>query len=337
MPELTLRGIVASLRAAPSWQRKNEISLLGEGLVPHAPVIDGKPVLVGDDTAAIETPDGYLLLAAEMMYPPLVQSDPYNAGKYSVLANANDVYAMGGYPLALVDVILAQNTDGAAEILQGLRDGCSRYGFPLVGGHLTANGDFNSVAACILGRAKRLLSGFNAKPGDVLLHATGLTGSFHPRFAFWDCSAHRSDSELRQDLAVLPTIAEAGWCDACRDVSMAGILGSTLMLLEPSGVGAVIDLDAIPRPAEASGRLLDWLLAFPSYGFILSVRPEHSEAVKSAFAVRSITCAAIGEVTASRRVVLRDGDEEELLWELDSEPFIGFSLSPHQRGIAIRR
>lgn len=337
MLDRTLDHLVEALRAAPSWQRKKEISLLSEGLLPLAPIIDGRPVLVGDDTAAIEVEDGYLLLAAEVMFPPLVQSNPYQAGKYAVLANANDVYAMGGFPLALVDVVLARDTEGAAEVLRGLRDGCARYGFPIVGGHLTATGDCTSVAACILGKAKRVLSSFNAKPGDVLLHATGMSGVFHPQFAFWDCSAHRSDADLRQDLAVLPAIAEAGWCDACRDVSMAGVLGSTLMLLEPSGVGATIDLDAIRIPADAADRRLDWLLAFPSYGFILSVRPHHVAAVQSAFAARSIACPRIGEVTDSHHVILREGDREAVLWDLASESFTGFSPHAVDNGLVVRR
>ena len=59
------------------------------------------------------------MLAAEIMFPPLVKANPYQAGLYAVLTNANDVYAMGGYPIALVDVILAEDTDGAAEVCEG--------------------------------------------------------------------------------------------------------------------------------------------------------------------------------------------------------------------------
>lgn len=329
MLEPALSDLVARLRAAPAWQRKKEIALLDEKLIPHAPTVDGRPVLLGDDAAAIEVEDGYLLLAAEVMFPPFVQSHPYLAGNYSVLANVNDIYAMGGRPLALVDVVLAPNVEDAAELLRGLRDGCSRYGIALVGGHITANGDVSSLAACILGRAKRILSSFDARPGDVLLHATSLRGRFHTQFPFWNCSEHLSDEELRRDLGILPALAEEGLCDACRDVSMAGVLGSTLMLLEPSGVGAEIDLAAIPKPAEASGRLLDWLMAFPSYGFVLSVRPENVAPVQAAFHAHSIACAAIGVVTGSQRVILRDGDQQADLWDLGSEPFIGFS--PIQR------
>jgi AIR synthase-related protein len=325
MPELTLKELVAALRAAPAWQRKQEIGVLADDLVPHVPAVEGRPVRLGDDTAAIETEEGYLLLAAEVIYPPLVASDPYLAGRSAILTNVNDIYAMGGYPLALVNVILAQNTQGAAAIMRGLRDGCARYNVALVGGHLTANGEFASVAACILGRAKKLISGFQARPGDALLHVTNLHGKFHPRFQFWDCSAHLADADLRCDLAILPTIAEAGWCDAGRDISMAGLLGSMLMLLELSGVGAEVELETIPRPAQVEDRFLDWLLAFPSYGFILAVRQEHVTAVEAAFAGQHITCATIGQVTASQQVILRQGKTEVILWDFAEEPFTGFS------------
>ena len=67
----------------------------------------GKPVPLGDDTAVIELPEGNLLLATEVIYPPLVEAAPYLAGRSAVLANVNDVYAMGGYPIAIVDTILA--------------------------------------------------------------------------------------------------------------------------------------------------------------------------------------------------------------------------------------
>jgi hypothetical protein len=325
MPEFSLTEIASRLRAAPAWQRKQEIDLIASGMVPLAPMVEGKPVPLGDDTALIELPEGNLLLASEVIYPPLVEANPYLAGRSAVLANVNDVYAMGGYPLALVDTVLAPNTEVAAEILRGLRDGCARYGVALVGGHLTATGSVTSVAACILGRAKRALSSFNAKPGDVILHVVNLEGQFHPMFPFWDCSAHLSDEELRRDLALLPAIAEAGWCDSARDISMAGIIGSLMMILDLSKTGAVVEVASIPQPPAAADRYFDWLLGFPSYGFVLSVRPRQVSAIQDTFAKHTITCAAIGRVTEDRLVILRRGNEEVLLRDLSTESFMGLT------------
>jgi AIR synthase-related protein len=325
MPEYSLAEIVSRLRAAPAWQRKHEIDVLAGSTISLAPLVEGRPVPLGDDTAVIELPEGNLLLATEVIYPPLVEATPYLAGRSAVLANVNDVYAMGGYPLALVDTVLAPNTDVAADILRGLRDGCERYGIALVGGHLTATGNVTSVSACILGRAKAILSSFNARPGDTILHVVNLRGEFHPHFPFWDCSAHLSDAELQRDLAILPTIAEADWCDTARDISMAGILGSLMMILELSCVGAVVDMHALPQPPAADARYFDWLLGFPSYGFILCARPWHVPAIQAAFAAHTIACAPIGQVTEDRRVMLRRGDNAALLRDLEHDSFMGLA------------
>ena len=325
MPEYSLSEIVERLQSAPAWQRKHEIDLVASGMGSLTPLVEGKPVLIGDDTAVIQLPAGNLLLAAEVIYPPLVEANPYLAGRSAVLANVNDVYAMGGYPLALVDTIVARNTDIAAQILRGLRDGCARYGVGLVGGHLTATGNVTSLTACILCRAKRILSSFNAKSGDAVLHVVNLRGQFHPQFPFWDCSDHLSDEELQRDLALLPAIAEAGWCDAARDISMAGVFGSLMMLLELSKTGAVIDVDAIPQPPTIGDRYFDWLLGFPSYGFVLCVRPQHVPAIQTIFAKYAISCAAIGTVIEEQCVRLRRGREELLLRDLETASFMGFA------------
>ena len=339
MPDLTLTELVQTLRASRAWQRKQDIQQLSAGLLPFAPLVGGEPVLLGDDAAAIPlksvgggSPDGYLLLAAEVIWPPLVQADPYLAGRNAVLTNVNDIYAMGGRPVALVNTILAETGEAAAAIARGLRDGCERYGLPLLGGHLTAAGDFSSVAAFILGRATHLLTSFDARPGDDLLLATRLQGRFHPQFPFWDCAWPLEASVLRADLDLLPQLAERGLCDAARDVSMGGILGSALMLLEPSHVGAVIQLDRIPRPAAADGRLTDWLMAFPGYGFVLSARPHHTPEVCRTFTARGLACEVIGAVTAERRVLLRADGAEVCLWDFAAEPFIGFTASQSLEG-----
>lgn len=322
---MVLEQLVTRLRAAPAWHRKHDLEVLARGLLTQAPLVEGQPVHLGDDAAALATEDGYLLLAAEVIYPALVAADPYLAGRSAILANVNDIYAMGGTPLAVVDTILSPDTEAAVDIMRGLRDGCDRYGVALVGGHLTATGPVTSVTVCILGRARRLLSSFNARPGDALLHVTNLHGTFHPQFPFWDCSSHLSDAVLRRHLALLPAIAEQGWCDAARDISMAGTLGSLMMMLELSEVGAVLDLEAIPQPEAASERYLDWLMGFPSYGFVLAVRPRFVTAVQQAFAEQAIHCVVIGEATTTRQVVLCQGEQKALLWDFEAESFTGFA------------
>ena len=63
---------------------------------------------VGDDCAAIPDGDGYLLFAAEGMWPALLQKDPWFAGWCAVMVNLSDIAAMGGRAIAIVDTIVEQ-------------------------------------------------------------------------------------------------------------------------------------------------------------------------------------------------------------------------------------
>jgi selenophosphate synthetase-related protein len=301
----------------PAWQRKQDLRLLSQGALRLSDE-------VGDDAVALPDGDGYLLLAAEVIWPPFVAAEPELAGRSVVLANANDVYAMGGRPIALLDTLIAPGVSEAEAVMRGISAGAARYGVPILGGHLTLEADATTVAAFIVGRAHRLLSGRSASPGDVLLLLTARAGRFHARFPFWDCSFDRSDADLRGDLELLPEIAEAGLCDAARDVSMPGLLGSALQFLEGSGVGAEIDLQAVPYPAEARGREELFLGSFPSYSFLLAVEQGHVKEVIARASARGRVCTPIGRVTSERRVELIDGSARSTLWDFTVEPFSGF-------------
>ena len=97
------------------------------------------------------------------------------------------------------------------------------------------------------------------------------------------------------------------------------------MLLETSGVGAVLDLDAIPRPTTLA--FDTWMLSFPSYGFLLSVPPEQVPALTDHFASAEITCAAIGEVTPGQHLRLRSQGHEVSFWDFTQKKLTGFGCA----------
>ena len=158
--------------------------------------------------------------------------------------------------------------------------------------------------------------------------AIDLRGAYEEPHPFWNAATSAPAQRLRDDIELLPRLAEAGLCDAAKDISNAGAVGTALMLLECSNVGAAIDVGAIPRPTGVA--LQRWLQSFPSFGFVFSVRPGHVEAVQAHFRDRDIACESVGNVTADPRVWLRDGDRQELLWDVAAEPFItaGSSARP---------
>lgn len=316
----SLAELAAQLRAARGIAHKRDIGGVMDVLAAHG-VAGVTAVPVGDDCAAIADGDGYLLFAIEGFVNEFVAAQPWFAGYCGVMVNVSDIYAMGGRPLAVVDALWSRDGDAAVPVLEGLATAARAYGVPLVGGHTNRRNDREQLSVAILGRANRLLTSFDARPGEHLVAAIDLRGAYQEPYAYWNASTAAPPQRLRDDLELLPAIAEAGQCAAAKDISMAGILGTALMLLECSQVGAVVDLDAIPRPPETP--LLRWLTAFPSYGFLLSVADEHLPAVLARFHARGIAGAAIGRIDSSRALTIRRGDETVKLWDLAQEALIG--------------
>ncbi|MDB5774144.1 MAG: hypothetical protein JWP38_277 [Herbaspirillum sp.] len=318
----SLAALTALLRDARGIAHKRDIDAvvrtlgIGAAAAPAA-------VPVGDDCAAI--PDaggnGYLLFAIEGFINEFVEKEPWFAGYCGVMVNVSDIYAMGGRPLAVVDALWSRDGDAAQPILEGLAAASAIYGVPIVGGHSNRRNDREQLSVAIVGRAKCLLTSFDARPDQHLLAAIDLRGRFHEPYAYWDASTGAPAERLRQDLELLPQIAEDGLCAAAKDISMAGAVGTALMLLECSGLGATIDLDAIPKPDGVP--LQRWLSAFPSYGFLLSVAERQLDSVIARFTARGIACAAIGRTDRSGVVRLQRGEQIETMWDFNREPLIG--------------
>ena len=328
---MTLHALVDRLRKSRGFCHKTDIAGVVASLasrLPNGTRDLAQAVAVGDDCAALRDGNGYLLFAIEGLVSDFVETMPWFAGYSSVMVNVSDVYAMGGRPLAVVDALWSDGLESAAQILAGMAAASNAYGVPVVGGHSNTRSAQAQVAVSIVGRASALLSSFNARPGDSLVMAVDLRGRFEDPYPFWNASVGAPAQRLRDDLELLPQLAEGGLCDAAKDISMAGVLGTALMLLECSGAGARIDLDAIPRPPHVDFER--WLSAFPSYGFVLSVRDQHVDDVLTRFVQRGLACATIGHVDASREVVLTQQSESALLWSFHDSAFIGAPAGAEQ-------
>lgn len=323
-----LMELMVALRASRGFAHKSDISgvLSAFAASPQGQAQEGAlgtrlTVANGDDTAAWDDGHGgHQLLAIEGLVEDFIARMPWFAGYSAVMVNISDIYAMGGRPTALVNSLWSPGMDPAQSMIEGMAAACTRYGVPMVGGHSNARSERPQLAVAIAGYARHLMTSFNARPGDQLLMAIDMRGQWQEPFPYWNASTQAPAQRLRADLDVLPQLAADGLCDAAKDISMAGVLGTALMLLECSGVGAHIDIDSIARPADVP--LLRWLTAFPSYGFLLSVRPEHAQAVRARFAERELVCTAIGTVTSTRTLTLGQGEESGVLWDIDAQPFI---------------
>ncbi len=321
-----LRPLVAALTARAELDLKRDIQLParmlgGRGQSAWFP--SREPILNGDDTAALPADGGYVLLAAEGIRPELVARDPWFAGFCSLMVNFGDIAAMGGRPWAVVDVLFLGGGENE-RVLEGMRDASELFGVPIVGGHTTRVDGPTALSVAVVGKARRLISSHAARPGQTLLVAADLRGSFRGSGAF-NAATTASAQQLRANLAVLPELAEAGLVGAGKDISMAGVCGTLAMLLETSGVGATLALDAIPAPAGVEP--LRWLTCFPSFGFVLAVDDAAVAAVCARFDAVGVACAAAGRVDESRRLQLSVGSEQQLYLDLSAAALTGFGAS----------
>jgi len=321
---MELKDIISDIRSYPGITRKRDIGRLVEMLqggqgTGHSRVVTG----FGEDAAAIAYDDHYLLLAAEGMWPRFINAEPYAAGKAAVTASVNDIYAMGGRPLAMVNVLSVATGEQRDRVMEGVHKGCEKLMVPMVGGHLNPDAGEVSLAVSILGTARSLLKSTNAHEGQKIVLAVDLNGAQGQctSVVSWDVHSGKTPEYLVERLSILPYLAESGLCQTAKDVSNGGIVGTLSLLCEYSGTGALLNLDAIPRPPRME--LPVWIKAFLSYGFLLCVEEPALPSCLDAFQQKGITAAVIGEIRKDRRMILRYHGDDEVLFDFTRETLTG--------------
>ena len=140
-----------------------------------------------------------ILVAADGIWGKIMNVNPYWAGYCSVLVNVNDIAAMGGKPLAMVNIMSISNDEIYEELLKGIKDGCLKFGVPMVGGHLHPDGDCDSLGVAIVGIAQKdkLITSFSAEVGDKIIVAIDLDGKSHEMFSLnWDTTYDKDNKSI---------------------------------------------------------------------------------------------------------------------------------------------
>jgi uncharacterized protein len=310
-----LEEVVSAVRTHPGWTGKAAIGIVRDVLGPsnwrEGPGDDGALVAAGAET---------VVACGEAILPAFVERDPRGAGIAAVVTNVNDVAAMGAVPLAIVDTIVADQ-ETSRLVLDGMRYASELYDVPIVGGHLTPNAERKALSAFAVGRCPGPpLSATNVTPGLELALLVCLEGTMRDDFPFFPSFEERG-GELAGDVRLLATVAETGACVAAKDVSMAGLLGSLAMLLEPTRGGVTIDVDAIPRPDGVA--LLPWLTCFPCFAFLVCSAPDGATEAADRARARGLTYAPLGTIDATAVLALRAGDQVVPVVDLRQEGVTG--------------
>lgn len=222
---------------------------------------------IGDDCAVIPQKTGYeTLVSTDMLVEGshflLEDITAYQLGWKSAAANFSDIAAMGGSPAGsfLALAIPESIPEGWMEdFLKGYRDISERYGFPLLGGDTTASQDRLCICVTVIGRApaggSRQRS--DARPGDLIC----VTGCLGDSAAGLQAILKRLPRTGDTDKLVMkhylpePRIAEgielAGNAGVHAMMDISDGVGSDLRhILEESGAGAVVNVQALPLSAE---------------------------------------------------------------------------------------
>jgi putative methanogenesis marker protein 2 len=339
MTELELGSLITELKSYLGITRKRSIADVVKAFPKLAEVgINetgdiGVEVIAdfGEDAAVIalsDNPgdDGVLLLAADGIMSSLMDADPYWAGYCSVLVNLHDIAAMGGHPLAVVDVLSVKDESILGELTSGMNAASQKFGVPIVGGHIHPDTKYNAVDVAILGIGKRsaMIYSHSAQLGDDVIFAMDLDGCVHPNAKYaWDTTQDKAPEIVRRQLGIMAELASSANIHSGKDISNPGALGTLGMLLESSKKGAMVDLDKIPRPEDRNIELSHWLKMYQGCGFVVTCNPGNSKTIIDSFSSVGLTSQIAGRIIPEKKLKINAGNESGVLFDFNIDSITG--------------
>ena len=227
-------------------------------IVRGLPAVTEPRLLVGsstaDDAAVFRLTDEIALVMTIDFFTPIVD-DPYDFGRIAAANALSDVYAMGGLPLAAMNVVafpLEQlGGDVLREIMRGGADVAASAGIAIVGGHSIDDPE-PKYGLAVTGRVHpaEVISNAGARPGDVLVLTkplgVGAITTARKRGLRDDELLARAVGTMTRLNDTASAAARAAGARAMTDVTGFGLLGHLHSLGRASGVAAVIDAAAVP-------------------------------------------------------------------------------------------
>ncbi len=278
---------------------------------------------VGDDCALLRLAAGMqLAVSSDMLVEGrhfLSTVAPERLGHKALAVNLSDLAACGAEPLAFTLALALPRADDAflAPLARGMLALADAQGIELVGGDTTA-GPLN-LCITVFGQVPAgqalLRSGAAAgddlwvsgQLGDARLALEVFRGSlFLPGEAF---ETVRRAMELPQPRVALG-LALRGLASSAIDLS-DGLVGDLGHLLQRSGVGAVVQVDELPRSATLAAQPVDvqqqcLLAGGDDYELLFTAPPRHCEAVRAAGARAGVEVTRIGSIEPGRALQLLD-------------------------------
>ena len=207
------------------------------------------------DDAGVYRLDGRRALIQTLDFFTPIVDEPYAYGAIAATNALSDVYAMGGKPLAAMNILGIPEElippEVVGRILRGGAEKCREARCVVIGGHTIRNPEpIYGLSVSGIINPRRLLTNAGARPGDVLILTkplgTGIVTTAIRRGKAPSAAKRaviRSMTTLNDVGAVL---AETRRVHALTDVTGFGLLGHLISLCRESRVGAEIWANVVP-------------------------------------------------------------------------------------------
>lgn len=212
-----------------------------------------------EDAGVYKLSNELALIQTLDFFTPIVD-DPYQFGQIAVANSLSDVYAKGGRPLTVMNIVCfpvkTMDISVLREILTGGLEKMREAGVILVGGHSVEDKELKyglSVTGLI--HPSRVIRNTGAKPGDRLILTKPLgVGIINTALKGELVDSETVDKAVRCMAALNNKAAELmrnTVVNACTDITGFGLLGHACEMIENTDVGMVIDSAAVPYFPEA--------------------------------------------------------------------------------------
>jgi selenide, water dikinase len=292
-----------------------------------------------DDAAIYRlTPDLAAVLTVDFFTP--IVDDPYDFGRIAAANSLSDVYAMGGRPLTAMNLLAfpcSIGPDVVGEVVRGGAEKVAEAGAVTVGGH-TVDDKEPKYGLSVMGviNPDSVVRNRGARLGDAIFLTkpigTGVIATAIKRGLETEATAR----DVIESMASLNRLAAEAMVEvgvsAATDVTGFGLLGHLHEMAEASGVGAWLDLDAVPlfdrvlgyaADGVIPGRtydLLEWGQEFVEWaaeedatiwqrvlldpqtsgGLLITVAEDRAGALSQALESRGVLAARIGAIDSDR-------------------------------------
>jgi thiamine-monophosphate kinase len=287
---------------------------------------------IGDDCAAIDFEDQYLLVSTDMIseetHIPKVMT-PWQIGWFIVAINLSDIAAKGGKPLGMVlSLGMPKDTSDLflEELIRGADKCATQYETSIIGGDTKENPNI-MLCGTVFGTVKKeeFMSRKGAKVGDLVAvtGTLGKAGAGHYAIK----NGIKKDELFKGLLEPIPRLKEGmalareKIVTSCMDIS-DGLSSSLYQLMELNKVGFEIQQDKIhlsPNLLNLSSKnpgldVYDYGLHFGGdYELLLTIPQEDFEKAQKSLEKIGTQMTSIGTVTKEDKIkIVKNGMKKTL-------------------------